>query len=192
MKVLFATILILVCNCAIAQTGDFVIYDWEDLPTNVDTDTIYGLSFSKMKLTTLPDSLSKFKNLKHLDLSKNKFTELPDFIGDMSSITEINLEKNKFDHLPLEFCRMKNVERLIINRNFLSTLPSCVEYMTSLKYIDLYDNPVASLPESFERMQNLEKMDLSGIRFSAKFQETWQNKLPNVKFVFENACDCMK
>lgn len=192
MKVLSAIILLLVCNCAQAQTDGLVIYKWSDLPANVDADTIYGLSLSKMRLETVPDSLSKFKNLKHLDLSKNKLTDLPSFIGDMSNITEINVEKNKFDHLPIVFCRMKNVERLILNRNFIPTLPSCIEYMVSVKYIDLYDNPIASLPDSFERMQNLEKMDLSGIRFSERFQESWKNRLPNVEFVFDNACDCMK
>lgn len=192
MKVLSAIFLLLVCNCANAQADDFVIYEWQELPVNVNADTIYGLSLSKMRLESLPDSLSKFKNLKHLDLSKNKLTELPTYIGDFQNITELNLEKNKFDHLPIELCRMKSVERLIINRNFLTTLPSCIEYLVNLKYIDLYDNPIGKLPQSFERMQNLKKMDLSGIRFSPDFQESWKLRLPNVEFVFDDACDCMK
>ena len=192
MKFLSASILILVFNCVTAQSNEVVIYDWEDLPANVNADTIYGLNLSKMKLESVHDDLSKFKNLIHLDLGKNKLSDLPEFIGDMQSIKVLNLEKNKFDRLPIELCKMKNVERVIISRNELSTLPSCIEYMISLKYIDLYDNPITKLPESFERMQNLEKVDLSGIRFSATFQESWQLRLPNVEFVFENACDCMK
>lgn len=192
MRFLFAIILVLICNCAVAQSEGFVIYDWEDLPANVDADTIYGLNLSKQKLETVPASLSKFKNLRYLNLGKNKLSELPSFIGDLQNITELNLEKNKFTFLPIELCKMKNLERLIINRNLMGTLPSCVEYMIALKYIDLYDNPITKLPESFERMQNLEKVDLSGIRFSPDFQESWQLRLPNVKFVFDEACDCMK
>ncbi|MFT6923043.1 MAG: leucine-rich repeat protein SHOC2 [Crocinitomicaceae bacterium] len=192
MKFLSAIILFLVCNCAFAQTEKYEIYKWEELPSTYDADTIYGLSLSKMRLDSVPEELSKFQNLIHLDLSKNKLRELPNFIGDMSKITILNLEKNKFTSMPNELCRMKNVERLILNRNFLGTLPSCIEYLTGIKYIDLYDNPISSLPESFERMQNLEEIDLSGIRFGASFQESWQKRLPNVKFVFDDACDCMK
>ncbi len=192
MRFLSAIILFLVCNCAIAQSEEFVIYDWEDLPENVDPDTIYGLNLSKLKLESVPASLSKFKNLKHLNIGKNRLTELPTFIGDLHNITELNLEKNKFTFLPIELCRMKSLERLIINRNLMGTLPSCVEYMVALKYIDLYDNPITKFPESFERMQNLEKVDLTGIRFSPDFQESWTLRLPNVKFIFDEACDCMK
>ncbi|NRA12716.1 MAG: leucine-rich repeat domain-containing protein [Crocinitomicaceae bacterium] len=192
MKFLSAIILFLVCNCANGQSEGFVIYKWKDLPSTYNSDTIFGISFSKMKLDTVPKGLSKFKNLKHLDLSKNKLDQLPNFIGDMGKITFLSLEKNKFTSMPNELCRMKNIEHLILSRNLLRTLPSCIEYLKAVKYIDLYDNPISSLPDSFERMQNLEKIDLSGIRFSANFQDSWQQRLPNVKFIFDNACDCMK
>lgn len=192
MKFLSAIILFLVCSCAFAQSESYVIYKWEDLPASYDADTIYGLSLSKMRLDSVPEGVSKFQNLKLLDLSKNKLQELPNFIGDMSTITILDLEKNKFSSMPNELCRMKNVERLILSRNFLTTLPSCIEYLIGVKYIDLYDNPISKLPESFERMQNLEEIDLSGIRFGASFQESWQKRLPNVKFIFDTACDCMK
>ena len=191
MKLVSVIILLLVCNCAKAQTDGYVIYKWDDLPINVDADTIYGLNLSKMRLDSVPSNLSKFSNLIFLDLSKNKLKELPTFIGELQKLKELNLAKNKLDKLPIELCKMKNLERLILNRNFIGSLPSCIEYTSALKYIDLWDNPIRSLPESFERLENLEEVDLSGIRFSPKFQESWLAKMPNVKFVFDEACDCM-
>lgn len=192
MRLLSAIFLLLVCNCATAQTDSYVIYDWEDLPANVNADTIYGLSFSKMRMDIVPSSLSKFNNLIYLDLSKNKLDDLPTFIGDMVHLKDLNIEKNKFEVMPIEICKLKNIERLNLSRNFIGVVLSCFEYLTALKYIDLYGNPIRNLPESFERMQNLEEMNLGGIRFSPIFQESWKARLPNVKFVFDPPCDCMK
>lgn len=59
------------------------VYEWSDVIKS-NPDTIYGISFSKMKLTSLPDELKRFHHLEFLDISKNKLTLLPDFIGDFA------------------------------------------------------------------------------------------------------------
>ena len=79
MKFLYALIFLTVCSWSNAQ-DDFPIYHWEELPDVFGTDTIYGLSLSRMKLTEVPEDLVRFKNLVSLDLGKNKISELPDFI----------------------------------------------------------------------------------------------------------------
>ncbi|MBL4861610.1 MAG: hypothetical protein JKY09_01145 [Crocinitomicaceae bacterium] len=192
MKHLFAIILCLSFNSAWGQTKTVEIYHWDDLLSSVDPDTVYGVSFAKMKLDSLPEALSTYKNVVHLDLSKNRLSKLPDFITDFGQLEVLNLEKNRFDHLPIQLCRMTSVKRLILNRNQLESLPNCIQYMAALQYIDLYDNPIRSLPEDLVNLNNLEGVDLSGIRFSPRFQASWNQKLPNVKWVFDAPCDCMK
>ena len=54
-----------------SQKFDFKIYRWEEVQ-NANPDTIYGLTFAKEKRTELPTELSKFVNLRYLNLNKNK------------------------------------------------------------------------------------------------------------------------
>lgn len=176
-----------------ATVPDSVItYHWDDLPETYNPDTIISLSFDKLKLETLPSALQEFKNLRYIDLGRNKLTELPDYFAEFNQLKEINLDKNRITTFPLEICQMDSLTDLILSRNQISRVPDCIEYAENLKYLDFYDNPIRHLPEGFERMKNLEKVDFSGIRFTPEFQEKWIRRMPQVEFVFEVPCDCMK
>lgn len=192
MKKLFGLILMLFVSVnSFCQTDSIQMYRWEEV-LSAEPDTVFGISLSKMKLDSLPDELKKFRNLVILDAGKNKLKELPEFVAEFHALKVLNLEKNNLDILPIEICRMQGLERLILNRNNIEKLPDCFGYVEQLKYIDLYDNPIRTLPESLTQLSNLDEIDLSGIKFSPTFQNSWKSKLPNVKFVFDAPCDCME
>lgn len=184
----FALILILWSSLAYSQ--DIVVYDWEDVQT-ANPDTVYAISFAKDKLTELPSELSKFTNLKQLNLSKNKLSKLPGFIFDFDSLQELNLTKNKLSTFPIGICKLQELKRLMIGSNDIASLPDCMEYVSKLEYLDLYDNPLAHLPQSMMRLKNLKKIDFTGIRFNKNFQKQWTEQLPNTELVFDSPCDCM-
>ena len=193
MKILFVLILLLSSPLGNAQVPDSVrTYHWGELPAEFDADTIISLSFYKMKLDSLPDSLEFFENLQYLNLGKNRLTELPNYFSKFISLKILNFEKNRFDVFPLVICQLESLERLIVNRNFISRIPDCIEYAESLEYIDFYDNPISYVPESFERLHNLKKVDFSGVKFGPSFQRKWITRMPDVEFVFEAPCDCME
>ena len=54
-----------------SQESEIKVYHWEELPISYNADSIIGLSFSKMKLTSFKVDLAQVRNLKVLDLSKN-------------------------------------------------------------------------------------------------------------------------
>jgi len=184
----FGLILILWSSFSYAQ--DVVVYDWEDVQA-ANPDTIYAISFEKEKLTDLPSELSKFTQLKQLNLAKNKLAELPDFIFRFDSLQELNLTKNKMSTFPVGLCRLGSLKRLLIGSNDIASLPDCMEYITNLEYLDLYDNPIAYLPQSMMRLEKLQKIDFTGIRFNKEFQKQWTEQLPNTELIFDQPCDCM-
>lgn len=193
MKKTFALILLLTANLALNVHGqsELKVYEWEVAKT-ADPDTIYGISFAKMKLLEVPEELAQFTALRVLDLQHNKLTHLPDFLGDFKNLKELNASRNRLELFPLQVCRMVSLERLILNSNAFDNLPECIEFARELRYVDLYDTPIRDLPESLTHLKHLEKMDFSGIRFSPSFQKKWISLLPNVKLIFDAPCDCME
>ncbi len=184
----FALILILWSSFSFGQ--DQKIYDWE-VAQSADPDTIYAISFEKLKLTEVPADLARFTKVTHLNLSKNKLTKLPDFIKQFKQLEHLDLGKNDFFTFPVQICQLSELKTLIINRNAISSIPDCIEYVSKLELLDLYDNPISSLPESMARMTQLKKIDFTGIRFNKDFQKKWSEQLPNTKLIFDAPCECM-
>jgi hypothetical protein len=192
MKVLFAISLLLLTSSAFAKVPDSVkVYHWSEVSDTLDRDVVVALSFHKMKMESLPVELEQFPNLQYLIVSKNKLSNLPGFIADLKDLIYIDLSQNRFNELPEEICSLTSIEKLILNRNGLKALPECISGALAITYIDLWDNPIRTLPETMVDLPKLKKVDLSGIKFSPKFQEDWYEKLPRVKWVFEEPCDCM-
>ncbi|PWL27310.1 MAG: hypothetical protein DCO96_11220 [Fluviicola sp. XM-24bin1] len=193
MKMLFAISLLLLTSPTFAKVPDSVeVIHWADVSDSTDREQVVALSFHKLKLEELPAELAEFKNIQYLILAKNRLSDLPDFIGEMKGLIYLDLSQNKFKTLPDEVCQLTSLQKLILNRNDLQTLPACISGASSLTYIDLWDNPIRTLPESLISLENLKKIDLSGIKFSPSFQEDWYAKLPKVKFIFEEPCNCME
>lgn len=165
------------------------IYDW-NLVQNANPDTIFGISFKKMKLDSLPFSLSKFKNLKQLDVSFNKLKKLPDFITQFSKLENIDFSKNKFKVFPENICTIESLRRISFNRNEILAIPSSISKLKNLTYIDFWDNPIAQFPDAFLSLAKLKTIHAEGIMYGPKFQENWKNKLPDVTIFFDPPCDC--
>lgn len=189
----FGLIFLLLCSGYVEaqETPDYPIFRWEEV-VNAHPDTVYGISFERMKLTELPDDLQKFTSLKSLILTKNKLSALPDYLDQMDSLYHLDVGKNQLTYFPIVLCRMQQLKRLQLNRNPFERLPECLGNIEALEYLDLYDTPIRDFPSSLEQMKNIKEIDLTGIRFSPRFQEAWTNRLPSVKLIFDAPCDCME
>jgi Leucine-rich repeat (LRR) protein len=80
----------------------------------------------------------------------------------------------------------------LIGNNLFETIPSCISGISNLEYLDLYDTPIRNLPVSLEELDHLQKIDLSGIKFSPEFQESWLQRMPEVTWEFDPPCACMR
>lgn len=173
-----------------SQIDSVQIYHWTELK-KCNPDTIYGLSFEKMKLDKVPKELAAFKQLKYLSVGKNRLLDLPDFIGDLANLQVLDLSKNKFENFPIEICRLTNLEKLIANRNPFDKIPECIAYCEKLEVIDLWNTPVMTFPVSISTLKNLKEIDLQGVKYGPKFQKSFQEQIPWVIIKFDPPCDCM-
>ena len=192
MKKIFALIFLLNLSFSFGQkyqVENVVVYSWEEAK-NANADTVYGISFEKLKLTAVPQELKKFKFLKVLDLSKNRLTELPDFIDQFPFLEDLSLEKNKLIYFPVRICKDTSLRYLRLGKNLFESLPNSIENLKKLEYLDLYDTPIGSLPETMINLTTLKEIDFTGIRFSKTFQQSWVERLDWVKIVFDSPCDC--
>ena len=67
--------------------------------TELDLSNDYNTPDEK-KLTELPDSIWKLKQLTSLKLAYNKLTTLPDSLGQLTLLTSLNLSNNQLTTLP--------------------------------------------------------------------------------------------
>lgn len=174
-----------------SQEDSIKVYHWTEL-LQANPDTIYGVSFSKMKLTELPEELGLYKNLRFLDLEKNRLTELPFFVGEFSKLEVLNVSKNDLIIFPVEICKLSSLKKLILNRNSFDQIPECIGYCSKLELIDLWDTPVMNFPSSLQNLKMLQTIDLQGVKYGPTFQRDFRQKLPAVTIKFDPPCDCME
>lgn len=191
MKYLFVLFLIVLKLSVVAQQSQPKIYPW-NIAKNAFPDTIYGITFEKLKLKEVPNDLAKFHHVKALYFTNNKLTQLPAFIGDFSDLQTLDIAKNNFTIFPSVICQLKQLTRLIANRNPMEYLPECIGYCENLTYVDFWDTPIGSFPVSFKSLKNLKKLDLQGISYPDSFQKELKEQMPTVEILFDAPCNCMR
>ena len=79
--------------------------------------TVKSMSLHNTKLTAIPKSLSKFKDLKILDLSCNNIAKIPGYFGQLEQIEELDLSMNVFEEFPAQLMRMKQLRKIDFRHN---------------------------------------------------------------------------
>lgn len=170
-----------------AQTGK--IYYSLDEALAANPDSVYRLDLSKNRLTIVPETIYRFKNLQELNLSQNKLTSLPDTFY-FPNLQILNLEKNNLDTFSTAICQNTQLRTIYLGKNNIRYLPECIGNLQELVTIDIWFNPIQDLPMALTTMRKLRAMDLRGITYSNDFQKKWNTLLPWVKIEFDLGCDC--
>ena len=142
MKLLSVLISLLFLNISFSQKTTEKVYKWEEVQL-ANPDTVYNLSLSKMKLTELPASLWRFKNLRKLYLDKNKLSALPDSFDLFKNLELLSLDHNHFELFPIPITRLLNLKTLIASNNRLTYLPDNISDSKSLQRMDFYNNEIS-------------------------------------------------
>jgi Leucine-rich repeat (LRR) protein len=190
MKLLFVLISLLFLNISFSQKTAERVYKWEEVEL-ANPDTIYNLSLSKMKLTELPASLWRFKNLQKLYLDKNKLTALPDSFDLFKNLELLNLDHNHFDLFPIPITRLLRLKTFIASNNRLTYLPDYISNAKCLQKMDFYNNEISDFGNGIFQMQALNYLDISGTMYGTIFQKQLEDKLQGVKIVMDPPCKCL-
>jgi Leucine-rich repeat (LRR) protein len=118
------------------------------------------LNISGTEIQGLPPSFKELVQLVRLDLSKTKLSTLPKDIGNLTALKYLNLLKTDLKKLPNNFSELKNLEVLNLNKTKIKTFPESVLQLSKLK--ELYSPYlIEEIPVNISRLKNLEILDLS-------------------------------
>jgi len=115
--------------------------DREDLElvlSRLDKETTTKISLSNKEVDEIPDIISEFKLLKHLDLSYNNLKVFPSVLF-----------------------QLPQLESLLIFRNNIKEIPEGIQYLNKLNVLDISYNPIESIPKEIGELVHLKTLDLS-------------------------------
>ncbi|GAB2829070.1 leucine-rich repeat-containing protein kinase family protein [Comamonas piscis] len=129
-------------------------------------DTLEALDLSGNQLSTLPDDLTRFGQLRVLFASNNPFTELPSVLGRMPKLQMVGFKACQIrtvaaDSLPPQ------LRWLILTDNQITELPDTLGERPSLQKLMLACNQLQALPRGLADSPRLELLRLAGNRFDA-------------------------
>ncbi|XP_065214481.1 leucine-rich repeat-containing protein 58 [Planococcus citri] len=114
-------------------------------------------------LEMVPFNVSKFNNLKRLDISNNHITSLPDFICSLP-LSCLIAKNNRITNegLPKSFRNFRNLKVINLSGNNLSRFPEqCLEN-DSVEFLYLGSNNIIDLPKEIDRLYRLKILCLGG------------------------------
>jgi Leucine-rich repeat (LRR) protein len=179
-------------------------------PTNRPIYNIEFLSLRYNNLCNIPAFVSRFKNLKVLDLEGNKISTLEeDFLSNqkieelsigladnfdlakafnvikfMPELKTLHLDNTIIAKFPDDLSAVKNIQNLSLTNDHLKEFPIGLTTLENLKTLNLSGNDFDFLPIEFNRLNNLEELYLSN-DFNLDIKESFEvlNSLPHLKIL---------
>ena len=139
------------------------------------------LNLSKQRITEIPASIAKLKNLQFLELQDNNIEYIAKEIGSLPLLQELYLGKNRLTTLPPEMGNLKNLRVLDLSNNRLREIPQEVSYLGKLEEIDLRQNQLLAISQKIKSNYSLKILRLSNNRLTKIPEEL--TRLDSLKFV---------
>ena len=97
------------------------------------------LQLGHNKIREIPTTLSKFTNLKTLNVQSNQLTVFPQCLCELKSIDAADLSQNQIEELPDNMQNFQAIE-LNMNQNRIKSLPKSLIFCPRLKVLRLEEN----------------------------------------------------
>lgn len=156
---------------------------------NVSDSNVVALKLKRKGYKSVPDSLSKYENLKYLDLSGNKITEIPSWLNQFDSLQYLKLTGNKIRSINPDLSQLP-LNYLDLGNNQLDSLTDSIGQFNSIEYLILWSNNLYSFSDSLTQLGNLVKLDLRGMSISYDEQDRISELLPKTRIHFDPPCNC--
>ena len=107
------------------------------------------------RLTTLPDSVALFINIKMLNLSGNNITFIPDSILMLKNLTSLIAKNNRLedDGIPKNLGICKTLREVNFSGNTLTRFPEQLLELDKLKFLYVGGNQISVIPNTIGRLQ---------------------------------------
>ncbi|NME70758.1 T9SS type A sorting domain-containing protein [Flammeovirga aprica JL-4] len=123
---------------------------------------ITSLNFVDSKITGIPSSIVKLKNLNSLKIEGNKLTTLPIEITELVNLEWLYLEDNGLWSIPSEIGNLENLISLKLHGNYLTELPAEIGNLKKLTTLDVTFNSLYTLPDEIGNLTTLVNLSLRG------------------------------
>uniref|UniRef100_A0A6M2DKH5 Putative leucine-rich repeat-containing protein 58 n=1 Tax=Xenopsylla cheopis TaxID=163159 RepID=A0A6M2DKH5_XENCH len=126
---------------------------------------IIKLNHNNLHIT--PAAVTRYSNLKVLDLSNNCLTSLPDILQHCP-LDKLIVKNNNITNegLPKTFTRTSVLKELNLSGNRLSSFPEQLLELKELKYLYLGVNEIPSISKDIWRLDNLNILSMGGNRLT--------------------------
>jgi internalin A len=167
------------------------------------------LDLSDNNLTSLPESLSRLKNLRYLNLTSNQIRTLPSSISQVENLRLLWLADNPWDSLPewdwigslpnltklgVGGCNLKEIPKFISQLHNLSVLNIAVNQITyipdflynlsRLRGLKFYNNLIKEISPKILQLESLETIDLDRNPLEIPPQEVAKKGVEAIKEYF--------
>ena len=107
------------------------------------------------RLTTLPDSVAFFTNIKILNVSGNSLTSIPDSVLLLRNLTSLIVKNNRLvdDGIPKNFGTCKTLKEINFSGNSLTRFPDQLLELDTLKFLYIGGNQIPLIPNTIGRLQ---------------------------------------
>jgi len=137
-------------------------------------------------LTDLPQNVSSFHSLRHINISNNRLKFLPEFLTSLplntliaknnlltneclpksfkpwaSSLKKLNLGGNQLHHFPMQAMEVIGLRYLYLGSNLIDELPRNINHMQGLAVLCLGGNRLTDVPEGVGKLEDLEVLVVS-------------------------------
>jgi len=150
-------------------------------------EDITQIELGDNRMTSIPVELTKFKNLRKLNLQANRLKgPLDETICLLTSLTNLGFHGNQIESLPDSIGNLTNLKKLMISCNSLKSIPSSIGQLINLESLNLDLNQIISIPSTIGQLTKLTRLDLSSNKLTSLPPEINQLVLVEYFFIQEN------
>ncbi|XP_041078129.1 PH domain leucine-rich repeat-containing protein phosphatase 2-like isoform X2 [Polyodon spathula] len=107
-------------------------------------------------------SLSRFSQIKSLNLSHNRLGSFPESLCEILTLTELNLSCNGIRSLPTQIENLHSLQTLSLDGNHLSLLPEELGSLSHLSSLGLSFNNFSEIPAVLEMLSAVDRLAMAG------------------------------
>jgi len=117
-----------------------------ELPEHIGDMACQELNANSNALSSLPCSIVRMPNLRHLCINDNRIDCLPLDVGNLRHLEVLHASKNRISELPTSICRLASLQSLWLDFNKTTALPADFYQLRRLQELKMEGNPDMVLP----------------------------------------------
>lgn len=129
-------------------------------------DEIITLRLNNNPIKVLPIHISKFYNLKSLDLEKTKIISLPNEIEGLKNLEKLNLDNTKIINLPAAIGKLEKLKELRCVETNLTSIPDEISNCENLESIIVFGSKIENITSKIGNLKKLKMLNIRNTPFS--------------------------